>query len=396
VEEIKLVHEGVIPLHSQLLNQLRHLILSGQWGPGTRMPSEPELQRQLNISRSTIRKALSNAETEGLITRVPGKGTFVAPLSPNRQGSHLLGYVTDDCHGGLQSQVFLGVERAAAAQGFRVIFVNSDGDVGKENRLLDQLMLEDRVAGILVWAALREEPSGRLFQLAQRGTIPIVAVDRTFEGLDCDFVTSQNHVGARAAVQHLLDLGHQRIAFLSRPILRLTTVAARVQGYQDALRDAGLMPWEPWLVGRANQELNMSAIIEGGQDAHNQDIAEITERLTAGPRPTAIFAVNDFMAIRAMKAARLLGLQVPEDLSLVGFDDIPLITSLLDVPLTTIAQDALTLGKRATELLIERIQGYSGAARQESLPTELRVRSSTALLAPPGGAGGATDVKLSR
>ena len=378
MEEIRLVREGVIPLHAQLLNQLRHRILSGKWGPGTRMPSEPELQRQLNISRSTIRKALSNAEVEGLIKRVPGRGTFVSPTALNRQGSHLIGYVTDDCHGGMQSQVLIGVERTAAAEGFRVIFVNSNGDVDEENRLLDQLAREDRVAGILIWSALREGPSGRLFHLCHQGAIPVVAVDRTFEGLACDFVTSQNYAGAYAAAKHLVELGHRQIVFLSRPILRLTTVAARLRGYQDALRDAGLTPWEPWLVGYADQELNMGTILEDGEDPHNRDVEEITQHLTSAQRPTAIFAVNDFMAIKAMKAARMLDLGVPGDLSLVGFDDIPLITTLLDVPLTTIAQDARTIGRRATELLVERIHGYSGAAREESLPTELRVRSSTA------------------
>jgi GntR family transcriptional regulator of arabinose operon len=382
VEEIKIVREGVIPLHTQLLNQLRHLILSGRWTPDARIPSEPELQRQLNISRSTIRQALNKAQAEGLITRVPGKGTYVARTAQTSR-SHHIAYITDDCCGGMQSQVLAGIESALTTQGFRVIFGNSNGDVNEENRLLDELVLEDKVAGILIWPVLRDQLSGQLLQLAQQNAPPVVIVDRTFEGLSCDYVTSENYTGAYTAVQHLVELGHRRIVFLSRPILSLTTVAARLRGYQDALREAGLVPREPWLVGHADQELNMGTILQDGKDPHNRDIKEIAQGLRSAQRPTALFTVNDFMAIKAMKAARMLDLDVPADLSLVGFDDIPLITSLLDVPLTTIAQDAHTMGQRATELLMERIHGYSGAAREEFLPTELRVRSSTA---PPAAA----------
>jgi len=91
--EITIAYNSSIPLHTQLLNQLRHLILSGQWAPGRRIPSETELQRQLKISRSTIRQALHKAEAERLIERVPGRGTFVASLSSNNDTSHLIGYI---------------------------------------------------------------------------------------------------------------------------------------------------------------------------------------------------------------------------------------------------------------------------------------------------------------
>lgn len=377
MDEIKIFREGVIPLHTQLLNQVRHLILSGKWAPDARIPSEPELQRRLNISRSTIRQALNKAQAEGLITRVPGKGTYVARTA-QASHSHHIAYVTDDCCGGMQSQVLTGVESALATTGFRVVFVISHGDIQEENRLLDELVQEDKVAGILIWPVLREQLSGRLLHLTRQNAPPVVVVDRIFDGLSCDYVTSENYAGAYAAVQHLVELGHRRIAFLSRPILRLTTVAARLRGYQDALREVGLAPREPWLVGHADQELNMGTILKDDQDPQDQDIQEIAQGLTAVQRPTALLTVNDFMAIKAMKAARMLDLDVPADLSLVGFDDIPLITSLLDVPLTTIAQDAHTMGQRATELLMERIHGYNGAAREELLPTELRVRSSTA------------------
>ena len=265
-----------------------------------------------------------------------------------------------------------------SAKGYRVVFCNSNRDANEENRLLEQLVLEDKVGGILIWPVLHNDPSRRLFQLAHHGLIPLVLVDRTFNGLACDYVTSDNYAGAYAAVEHLVSLGHRRIAFLSRPILQLSTIAERFRGYQAALRDAGLTPLEPWLVGAANQEMEIIFALRCYSDATSPEIEQIARYLRAPQRPTAIFAMNDMMAMQAMKAASLVGLRVPEDLSLVGFDDEGIVITLLDVPLTTVAQDAVALGRQAARLLIERIEGYDGPPRGEVVPTQLRVRASTA------------------
>jgi GntR family transcriptional regulator of arabinose operon len=388
---ITIDRDRAVPLHVQLLNQLRHLIMSGEWAPGSLLPSEAELQDQLKISRSTIRQALNSAEVQGLIERVPGKGTFVAQLATGRHSSRLIGYITCDSFRYLQSQLVSGAESVASAKGYRVIFCNSNRNAKEENRLLEQLVLEDKVSGILIWPILHSNPSRRLFQLAQQGLIPLVLVDRTFNGLTCDYVTSDNYAGARAAVEHLVELGHRRIAFLSRPILQLLTVAERLRGYQDVMREAGLTPLEPWLVGALDQEMEIVLTLQSYSDVASQDVAQIARYLRAPSagsgqapqRPTAIFAMNDMMAMQAMKAAKLVGLRVPEDLSLVGFDDEAIVNTLLDVPLTTVAQDGFTMGRQAAELLIERIEGHSGPPRQEVLPTQLRVRASTALPAAP-------------
>ena len=376
--KITIDHDESIPLYVQLLEQLRHLILSGEWAPGSRLPSEAELQRQLKISRSTIRQALSNAEVQGLIERVPGKGTFVARSPTGTQGSHLIGYITCDSFRYLQGQLVSGAESIVRAREYRVVFCNSNRDIDEENRLLEQLVLEDEVEGILIWPVLYDDPSRRLFRLAHQGLVPLVLVDRTFNGLACDYVTSDNYAGARAAVEHLVELGHRRIVFLSRPILQLLTIAGRLRGYQDAVRDAGLAPLDPWLVGAVGQEMEIIFALHSYSEVASQEVEQIVQYLQAPQRPTAIFAMNDMMAMQAMKAISLVGLRVPEDLSLVGFDDEGIVTTLLDVPLTTVAQDGFAMGKRAAELLVERIEGHDGPSRQEVLPIELRVRASTA------------------
>jgi LacI family transcriptional regulator len=147
------------------------------------------------------------------------------------------------------------------------------------------------------------------------------------------------------------------------------------------MRDAGLAVHNPLLVGQPGKETSSRIVPEDNGDAHERDAEQIARYLKSPDRPTAIFAVNDSMTIRALKAARVVGLDVPEDLSLVGFDDDAIIGALLDLPLTAVGQDAQGIGKRAAELLIERIQGYGGPGREEALPTELKIRGST--VAPP-------------
>ena len=112
--EISITRDSSTPLHEQLLNQLRYLILSGVWTPGDILPSETELQRQLEISRSTVRQAFSNAEAQGLIERVPGKGTFVTRSPTGKPDSHLIGYVTCFSFRHLQSQLLGGAENVVS------------------------------------------------------------------------------------------------------------------------------------------------------------------------------------------------------------------------------------------------------------------------------------------
>lgn len=369
--------ESAVPLHVQLLDQIRHLILSGEWLPGSRLPSEAELRDRLQISRGTIRQSLQNAEVEGLIERVPGKGSFVAQAAGREVPLRLIGFVTSDFLSDHQRQLLRGAEQLAQSRGYSILFSSSSQDLATEDRLLDR-MVSDQVSGVLIWPIYEDAPKRRLFELGLRCHTPIVLMDRMIPGLTCDSVASDNYAGAYAATQHLLRLGHRRVVFLTRPLLELSTIADRLRGYRDALQDAGLAPLEPWFIepglGEKGERFALHQYSSAGT---NVEVAAIARRL-AGPRPpTAIFAMTDLTALLALKAASLAGLNVPRDLSLVGFDDMDFVT-LLPVPLTSVAQDTFALGRRAAELLIERIEGYDGPPRRELLPTRLMVRATTA------------------
>lgn len=377
--DIEINHDNVIPLHEQLTNQVRQLILSRRWPTGFRVPSETELQRRLGISRSTIRHALRTIEIEGLIERVAGRGTFVSALRDRDRIHSPLAFMVIDFDHPQQRELLRGAESVAREAGYPMFFCNSDFDPIEERRMLEQLK-HDEVAGVLLWMSIENGKSDFVAQLSEPDFPPITMMDRTFEGISCDYVASNNYRGTSQAIEHLVELGHEQIAFLSCGILDLQPIAERYRAYQDAMHSAGLEPMAPWMFGAPDQEIYSEMALRAYSNKDDSTVGAITDLLkkNAG-KATAIVAINDNVALLTLKAAHRLGISIPDDLSLIGFDDVDLV-SYLPTPMTTVAQDYFAMGKTAAELLIERMEGYySGPPRQVLLPTQLRVRATTSV-----------------
>lgn len=373
--DIAISHESTVPLHLQLRRELHRLIESGRYLPGSRLPSELQLQRDLNISRNTIRQALREVEHDGLIERIPGKGTFVAlPSPPPEVDQRMIAFVTCDFDSEFERRLLHGAESAARAQGFQVIFYNIRREFAEENRLLDELA-RNHVGGVVLWSFMRPEHIEPLTERVAEDFPPLVMMDRTVESLDCDYVASDNYGGAQMAVRHLLDLGHERIVFLGHDVTDLLPVAERLQGYEDAMRAAGLTPLAPWLIPSQKHELSPARTLKVIEDRESAELQFVMNRLRE-VCPTAIFALNDHIGLLASWAAAAVGLRVPQDLSIVGFDNSDL-SRFRETPLTTVAQDIYGIGRRSVELLIERMEGYRGKRRWERIPVELRVRGTT-------------------
>jgi len=371
--DITISKDSSVPLHIQLLNDMRHRILSGEWTPGSRLPSEHTLQNLLGISRSTIRQAINAAKAEGLLESVPGKGTFVSQKVKSGN-SRLVGFVIPYFRSGFDSQLLRGAESALRAHGYRVIFCNSERQLQEEDRLL-RLLMQDHVVGILIWPVMDENPARYLFDLV-RQNVPVTLMDRTLPGLDADVVLCDNFKGGYEATRHLIARGHRRIAFLARPHLNLWPIAERLRGYRRAMQEAGLEPLAPILIG-AEEEISTDYALRSYTNAEGADLKQIREYLGRADRATAIFAMNDLMALQVLRAAELAHIHVPRELSVVGFDDIDF-ASHLEIPLTTIAQDPFRLGQEAARALLQRIAQPHQTPRQIVLPTRLIVRASTA------------------
>jgi DNA-binding LacI/PurR family transcriptional regulator len=378
VSDIQLHQNSVISLHIQLHNQLRQLIISGRWPGGTRIPSENEITHHFKISRSTVRLALQQTELESLIERLPGKGTFVANLTRTESQSRLIAFVTSDFDAENNLLMLNGAEREAKTRGYQIIFSTSQNH--EEELAILQRMEVDNIAGLLMWPhAKASQPSPQNAVRYQQVKKPIVLMDRQIHGLDCDFVTSDNYGGARALMQHLVEIGHQHIVFLSHHEMQLLPVMERHRAYCDVLEEAGLVASAPWTIGTPGDEIGASHARQASLDPKSIELQQIKDYvLNAQPRPTAIFALNDYIAVLAIRAMKLLNLIIPHAVSIAGFDDTDLAMHL-DVPLTTVAQDPFTLGKRAAQLLIDRLEGYSGDIHTEIIPTQLRIRSSTSV-----------------
>ncbi len=252
-----------------------------------------------------------------------------------------------------------GVEDAASEQGFNVIFCNTDEDEGDEGEYLNML-LQKQVDGILLVPA---RCSSESISLLQSRSVPVVVLDRRVPGVQVDTVRGDSEEGAYQLVRYLLGLGHHGIAVLSGP-RSVSTATDRVDGYRRAMAEAGVRVDESMVHHDAFSQ-------EGGYRMAKRALA-------AGPHPTALFAGNNFIAAGAFRALQEAGLKVPEDVSLVAFDD--LAQSLAMEPfLTVAAQPAYEMGRRATELLLDRLAGEAPAeCREIVLPVTLVVRRSGA------------------
>lgn len=251
-----------------------------------------------------------------------------------------------------------GVEDTASDAGFTVIFCNTDESEVEERQYV-QVLLQKKVDGILLVPA---RSSAQSIEFIHKQNTPVVVLDRRIPEAKADVVRCDSEGGAYHLVQLLISLGHRRIAILSGPD-RVSTSLDRVAGCQRALDEAGI-----------DAE---SRLVLSGEFTQNSGYNMAIEALAVTPPPTALFAANNFIAIGALRAIRDSGLRVPEDLSLVGFDDLP--PTLVTFPFLTVAsQPAYEMGQKATELLLNRLnKNISGDYQEIVLPTELIVRQSS-------------------
>jgi LacI family transcriptional regulator len=272
----------------------------------------------------------------------------------------MLGVLVADLGNPYYAQMAKVVERAAFGFGYTTMFCNIEGadEIGVAG--VDAL-LGHRVAGIVFLAFVSR--SSPVYDSLQRAGLPIVFLGLTESWGDS--VGPQDTYGGRIATEHLLALGHRAIGYVRTPLVEESGDHARLAGYRVAMRAAGIQPLSPlsWIPGEGS-------IRVGGRTMSFRSAI-------AGPdAPTALLASNDIGAIALMDACDAAYLSVPDDVSIVGFDDIT-IASLRRISLTTVAQRLDFQAERAVALLLERIENPGIAPRHIRLPVQLRVRNST-------------------
>ncbi|MGB7340392.1 MAG: GntR family transcriptional regulator [Phototrophicaceae bacterium] len=374
---IKLDHDSYIALHVQLHNTLRQLIVSGRWQQGDRIPSEPQLAQHLEISRSTVRIALQKIEVEGLITRAAGRGTFVSYNPTEHINTGFIGYVTRSFHNEIHRVLLSSVETELRSEGYNIIFSNAENNE-EEVSVLEQL-LHDNIRGLVLWAnANITEGQRAILREYQARNIPIVYIDRFVDGVLTDFVGCDNRGGTQALMEHLIELGHDHIVYLKHNTDNLYPVDERYSTYKSIIEAHNLYHYDVWKVNSPNRdefyETDIFQLLDDEDAIFNQQITRLIEE--TNPKPTAIICVNDALAILTMRAIRTMGLNVPQDISVVGFDDLSL-AAYLDTPLTTASQNAHQIGVEAAKILLERLDGSTKNHQHITVPTRLQIRMST-------------------
>lgn len=328
------------------------------------MPTIREVAVLAGVSSTTVSHVINNTRFVSAEVRMRVKSAMddlgyrpnALARSLRRGETHTIGLLLPDSANPFFAEIGRVIEAAAFDQGYNVIFCSTEGNLEKENLYVD-VLIKKQVDGIIFVAS--GDQAGSLEPALHNGS-PVVVVDRDLGEIAADEVLTDNLQGGILATRHLIEAGHRRIACLAGPS-NVTPSAQRITGYMEALSMAGLS-FDPALLLRG--------------DFHAESGYELACELFNQPDPpTAIFACNDMMAVGVLRAALESGLSVGENLAVVGFDDIEL-ASYTQPPLTTVAQPKVEIGRLAIQMLIERINDSSLAARRVILPTRLVLRQS--------------------
>jgi LacI family transcriptional regulator len=327
-----------------------------------------EVAERAGVSVTTVSHVINNSRPVNPQTRhrveeamqTLGYQPNVLARSLRRGVTHTIGVILPDSTNPYFAEVVRGIEDTSFDQGYSVILCNSDNDLDKE-RHYTNVLVEKQVDGIIfVAAGLSSE---NIYALQVRG-VPLVLVDRHVPEVLVDTVLTDNLLGGRLATNHLIELDHRIIGCISGPKgVRLSS--ERIDGYRQALKSAGIS-LDPRMI--VEGDFQYQSGYEGSKALFNQQ-----------PSPTAIFACNDLMAIGVYRFAHENNLNVPEQLSIVGFDDVRL-SAYTNPPLTTVHQSKHEMGSKAAKLLMTRIADQDLEPRQEILATNLIIRGSTAAL----------------
>jgi len=286
---------------------------------------------------------------------------------PNRLARGLIqrktgafGVIVPDVANPFFTLVVRGVEQVAWRAGYHVMLCDTQGDLDRERGYIED-MLAFQVEGLLM--APVGDGSRPHLRLLTRNSVPFVLIDRSIAGFEGDLVQGDSVAGGRRLVEHLIELGHHRIGMITEAT-SVSTARDRLQGYREALEHAGI-------------EFDPELVVESSAIDPNAARNATLRLLSLADRPSAIFAVNNIAVVGVVEAARERGLEIPDDLALVCFDDIEHVSRLYPF-LTVMAQPAETYGTIATQLLLDRLSGRIGERRRiVVLPADFIIRRSS-------------------
>lgn len=355
------------PLHLQVEQWLRDQIESGGLSSGEALPSRKEFSELLGgINHLTIRQAVNALIRDGLMYSVPGRGIYVAEKKSRVQS---IGVVLPSIDDEFTHALVAGIQDALAGSGerggavIRPVFFDSSRDPQKEVDSIAHLA-DLPLDGAIVFPVAYGDMLEKLIQL-KADKFPLVLVGWV-PGIKFNSVTSDDYSGAYQATSHLLEKGRQRVAWVGNRS-SIYSVAARFEGFRDAMSDHGVL-YDRKLLGDVDLVSPM----------HNSmgSLSQVLDRLLSQePKLDAIVCANDYFALACMDELARRGIRVPDDISVVGYDDIKEAASCTPA-LSTVVNPMRKLGVAATELLIKCMADQSREPEEVVLPVTFKVRDS--------------------
>jgi DNA-binding LacI/PurR family transcriptional regulator len=331
------------------------------------MASLQEVARRARVSIATVSRVLNKSDkvvpetratVEQALRDLGYRPSRVARrLRMNTGHAHLVGLIIPDIQNPFYAEIARGVEDAAYASEYALILCNSDENLAKERFYLEVMQAES-VDGIVL-PPFNDTDAG-VVELVKTG-IPVVCVDRSHAKVKTDLVEVDNYQGALEAVRHLIERGHRSIALIEGRT-QVSTSRERRRGYLDALAANGITP--------------RKELMRAGDFKQESGRILTNELLDLRKPPTALFVCNNLMTVGALSALHQRGVRIPQELALVGFDDLPW-AEALDPPPTVVRQPAYDVGRQAMELLLKRIMEPNRLPVTVRLRPELVIRKST-------------------
>ena len=345
------------PKYQELLDSLKADILSGRFQPGQKMPSEAALVQRSGASRITVGRAVRELQNLGLVDRVAGSGTYVRQPAADNPRPHLFGLLIPDLG---ETEIFepicQGIANSPDAGDHALLWGHADARAKRAEQAwrLCQQYLSRNVSGVffapLEYESEAEKTNRRIVSALHAAGIPVVLLDRRCSRIPerkrSDLVGINNRQAGYAATEHLVKHGCRRIGFMGYHGAP-STIAERMAGYEEALREHSLRP-----VGHSE-----------------------LENIRDYPALEAFVCVNDRVAGQLMHTFLARGMKIPDDVRIVGIDDVAY-ASLLPVPLTTVRQPTREIGEAALRAMLERIHSPLQPAREILLDGELVIRRS--------------------
>ncbi|MBT4994563.1 MAG: GntR family transcriptional regulator [Candidatus Marinimicrobia bacterium] len=353
-----------VPQYFQLQTWLLEQITQGVYKQGDKIPTEKEFGEITGLARATIRQAITNIVNKGYLERKKRLGTFVIYKKDVKQRSNIIGVIVPDIRRGYAPELARGIEDEAVNKRLSTILCNSDDLYVQADFHADRL-IENTVSGVIFIPTAASNKKNRLIlEKFQANDIPVVLADRTIKNVDTDLVTTDNYEGAYKITSYLIKHGHTRIGMIMNSLF--STEILRLEGYKQALLDHDI-------------EIDESVIFASrGPFNEARCLQNANDMLHVVPPVTAIFGGHDRIAYQVKNAARNLLLDIPNDVALVGYDDL-LLSRTQHHGISTMHQPIYEMGVESMKLLLERIENTEGKPQTITLKSRLVERASVAI-----------------